>query len=77
MSDPVTTGGTVFIDHPKLAPINMDILRITSDASKHDKKAPKLGIVDELFSQWSKYYSTKILIAAIAWSLGMAALLLV
>jgi len=57
-------------------PINKDILKTVSDASKQDEKAPEPGRVDKLFSEWSKYNSPKILIAAAAWSLGTAALLL-
>ena len=57
-------------------PINNDILKTTSDASKQDAKAPEPGRVDKLFSEWNKYNSSRLLITAAAWSLGTAALLL-
>jgi len=57
-------------------PINKEILKILNDASKQDAKAPEPGLVDKLFSEWSKYNSIRILIAAAAWGLGTAALLL-
>jgi len=59
-----------------LMPINEEILKTVSDASKQDAKAPEPGLVDELFSEWKKYNSIRMLIAAVAWSLGTAALLL-
>ncbi|KAF9646087.1 hypothetical protein BDM02DRAFT_3130630 [Thelephora ganbajun] len=59
-----------------LMPINNEILKIASDASKHDGKSPEPGLVDELFSEWSKYNSIRIGIATVAWGLGTAALLL-
>lgn len=70
-------------------PINKEILKITSDASKRDGKGPDLGtadkpdekgpdpgLVDKLFSEWSKYNYIRISIAAVAWGLGTSALLL-
>ena len=60
----------------KVMPINEEILKTVSDASKQGAKAPESGLVDKLFSEWNKYNSIRILIVAVAWSLGMAALLL-
>ena len=57
-------------------PINKEILKTINYASKHDAKAPESGLVDKLFGEWNKHNFVKILIAAVAWSLGMAALLL-
>ena len=57
-------------------PINKEILKTANDASKQDAKTPEPGLVDKLFSEWNKYNSIRILIAAAAWSLGTAALLL-
>ena len=57
-------------------PINKDLLKIVGDASKHDEKDPEPGLVDKLLREWSKRNSIKILIAAITWGLGAAALLL-
>jgi len=59
-----------------LMPINNEILKTTNDASKQDAKAPEPERVDKLFSEWNKYNSSRLLIAAAAWSLGTAALLL-
>lgn len=57
-------------------PINKDILKITSDVSKPDTEDPDTGLVDKLFSEWTSYNSIRISIAAVAWGLGTAALLL-
>lgn len=57
-------------------PINRDILKIAGDVSKPDAKGPELGLVDKLFSEWRKYNTIRLSIAAMAWSLGTAALLL-
>jgi hypothetical protein len=57
-------------------PINNDIFRITSNASKPDGKGPEPGLVDKLFSEWRKYNSIRISISAVAWGLGTVALLL-
>jgi len=57
-------------------PINNDILKITIDASKHDGKGPEPELVDKLFGEWRKYNLIRISIAAAAWGLGTAALLL-
>ena len=57
-------------------PINKDILKTISDASKDGGNAPDPGLVDKLFSEWSTYNSIRISIVAVAWSLGMSALLL-
>ena len=65
-----------FIDHRKVMPINEEILKTVSDASKQGVKAPEPGLVDKLFSEWKKYNSIRMLIVAVAWSLGTAALLL-
>ena len=57
-------------------PINNEIFKAVGDASKPDAKAPEPGLVDKLFSEWNKHNSVRMLIAALAWSLGTAALLL-
>jgi hypothetical protein len=57
-------------------PINDDILKTTSDASKPDAKSPDSGLVDKLFKEWKKYNAIRVSIAAVSWGLGMTALLL-
>jgi len=59
-----------------LKPINSEILKTASDASKHDGNGPEQGLVDRLFREWVKYNSIRVSIAAIAWGLGTAALFL-
>jgi len=59
-----------------VVPINTNILKITSDASRQDGKGPEPGLVDKLFGEWKKYNMIRLSIAAIAWGLGTAALLL-
>jgi len=57
-------------------PINNEILEVTSDASKPDLEGPDSGQVDKLFSEWRKYSSIRISVAAVAWGLGTVSLLL-
>jgi len=57
-------------------PINNELLKITSDASRHDGKGPDPGRVDELLSEWGKYGSIRMSMSAVAWTLGTLALLL-
>ena len=57
-------------------PINKDILKIASDVSKPEAKSPDSGLVDKLFGEWRKYNFIRLSIAATAWGLGTAALLL-
>ena len=73
---PAATDYIELTDHRKVMPINEEILKTASDVSKQGAKAPEPGLVDKLFSEWNKYNSIRLLIVAVAWSLGTAALLL-
>lgn len=64
------------VDTQTVLPINKDILKIASDASKPNAKGPEPGLVDKLFREWREYHSIRMSIATVAWGLGMAALLL-
>lgn len=57
-------------------PLNNEILKITSDASKPDGKGPDPGVVDKLFSEWRKHTYIRMSIVAVAWGLGTTTLLL-
>lgn len=59
-----------------LKPINNKITKIANDSSKPDAKGPESGLVDKLLGDWAKYHSVRMSIGAVAWTLGMAALLL-
>ena len=59
-----------------MLPINKEIFKAASDASKPDAKGTEPGLVDKLFGKWMKYNYIRLSIAAVAWGLGTAALLL-
>jgi len=59
-----------------VVPINRDILKAASDITKQEGGGPDSKLVDKLFSEWSKYNAVRVSIAAVAWFLGMAALVL-
>ena len=61
---------------PKVLPINNEINKIANDSSKPDARGPESGPVDKILGDWAKYHSVRISIGAVAWGLGMAALLL-
>lgn len=61
---------------PTVMPINNEILKVTSDAAEPDGKGPDPGVVDRLFGEWRKYSYIRMSIAAAAWGLGTASLLL-
>ena len=71
-----TESHRVYEQLPTVMPINKEILKITSEASKSDGKGPDPGVVDKLFSEWRKCSYVRISIAAVAWGLGAASLLL-
>jgi len=64
-------------NHPKtVRPTNNNIFKISEDASKHGGKGPDPGRVDELLGEWTRYHSIRMSFGAVAWTLGMAVLLL-
>lgn len=76
MSDRVALDDTRLMNLPTVMPINKDILKTASDASKDGAKGPDPALVDKLFGEWRKYGFVRMSIAAFAWSLGTSALLL-
>jgi hypothetical protein len=69
-------GYTQLMTPPTVVPINKVILKMANDVSKSDAKSPDSGLMDRLFSEWRKYNTVRLSIAAVAWGLGAAALLL-
>ena len=57
-------------------PINNRLFEVTGNASKHDGKGPDLGVVDELFGEWTKHNHIRISLSGVGWALGMTVLLL-
>ena len=64
------------MSRPTVMPINKHILKIASEVSEPDAKSPDSGSVDKLFGEWKKFNYVRLSIAAAAWGLGAAALLL-
>jgi uncharacterized membrane protein len=57
-------------------PINNELIEHAKAASQPDAKAPEQRVIDKLLSEWMKYNSIRISIAAVAWTLGTATLFL-
>lgn len=57
-------------------PINNQLIETAKAASQPNGKVPEQGAIDKLLSEWTKYNSIRISIAAVAWTLGTATLFL-